>query len=128
MTESIQFLSSVEQIMRTHVSTVSAGQPITEIRAVIEANDGDPVPVIDADNKLVGVVTIEDVLLDGPSTARQIASHPRMTAAPHESAFSVVSRMLSRRVDWVPVLKDRKLVGAISRRCILSAFGEMHEA
>ncbi len=128
MTEQIQFLSSVQQIMSTGLSTVSADQSVSALRKAVEASDGDPVPVVDGDDTLVGVVTANDVLHDGPSTAGQLASHPRMTVAPHESAFSVVSRMLSRRVDWVPVLKDRKLVGAISRRVVLSAFGESRYA
>ncbi len=126
MTEAVQFLGNVEQIMKTHVSTVYADQSITKVRAVVEANNGEPVPVISTDNTLIGMITADDVLMDGPSTAGQLASHPRMTVAPHESAFSVAKRMLSRRVDWVPVLRNRKLVGTISRSCILSAFGEVH--
>lgn len=126
MTEAVQFLGNVEQIMRTHVSTVSVDQPVSAVRAVIKSNDGDPVPVVAADNTLVGVITADSVLVDGPVTARQLAARPRMTVAPHESAFSVANRMISRRIDWVPVIKNSKLVGTISRRCILSAFGETH--
>lgn len=124
MTEAVQYLSNVGHIMKTRIATVTADQPIAAARKIVEANEGDPVPVIDANDRLIGVITGDDLLMDGPSTAGQISSHPRMTVAPHESAFSVVTRMLSRRVDWVPVLQNRKLVGTISRGCILAAFGE----
>lgn len=128
MRESVPFLSNVEQIMKTHVATVTANQSVSTVRAIAEENDGNPVPVVDQDNRMIGVVTADKLLVDGTSTAGQLASHPRMTVAPHESAFSVASRMLSRRVDWVPVIQNRKLVGTISRDCILAAFGETNRA
>ncbi len=126
MTEASQYLSSVEQIMRTQPLSVFADDSIAVVKKVFDATDGEPVPVVDATDTLIGVITASDLLVDGLSTARQLATHSRMTVAPHESAFSVASRMLRRRVDWVPVVKNRKLVGTITRNCILSAFGEMH--
>lgn len=128
MTEAVQFLSSVEQIMRTQVPTVSADHPVSEVRDIIEANSGEPVAVLRPDSTLIGVITSDKLLMDGPSTAGQLTSHPRMTVSPHESAFSVARRMLARRVDWVPVLQNRRFVGIISRRCILAAFGEQQRA
>ena len=128
MTQSIQFLSNVEQIMKTRVVAVSINQSVRESRTIVERNNGDPVAVVDVNDNLIGVITWTDVLTNEPTTAGKLASHPRMTVGPHESAFSVISRMLSRRVDWVPVIANRKLVGTISRRCIMSAFGELHRA
>ncbi len=126
MTEAVQFLSDVEQIMRTAVPAAYADQPISAVKKIARDNDGDPVPVIESDHTLRGVINADSLIFDGPSTAGQLASHPRMTVAPHESAFSVARRMISRRVDWVPVVKDRKLVGTVTRSCILSAFGELN--
>ncbi len=128
MTETMQFLSSVEHIMNARVPVVFADESIPNAKAIVEANDGDPVAVIDAHRSLVGVLAEDSLLEQQPITAGEAAFAPRMTAAFHESAFSVVSRMLSRHVDWVPVLKQGKFIGAVSRRCVMSAFGESHRA
>lgn len=124
MTQLKQFMSSVEHIMLSPATVVSPNESTANVRTVLENNDGDPVAVVNPDYSLKGIITTDAVLFDGPSTAGQLALAPRMTVAPHESAFSVVSRMLKRRIDWVPVLRDGKLVGTISRRCVMSAFGE----
>ena len=126
MTQSKQFLSSVEHIMSSPATAVSSSDSAASVRSAIEANDGDPVAVVNPDNSFKGVVSIDAVLFDGPSTAGQLALTPRMTVAPHESAFSVISRMLKRRIDWVPVLQGGKLVGTISRSSVTSAYGETY--
>ncbi len=126
MTQSIQFMSSVEHIMTPPVTVVSPHDSAEDARAAIQANDGDPVAVVTSDNQLNGIVSADAVLFDGPSTVGQLSTTPRMTVTPHESAFSVVSRMLRRRIDWVPVLQEGKLVGTISRKGVMSAFGETY--
>lgn len=128
MTQPAQFMSNVEHIMTAAGHVVSSEDSISTARAAIEANDGKPVPVVNADYSLKGVVTGDALLMDGPATAGQLAVAPRMTVASHESAFSVVSRMLRRNVEWVAVIKDGKLVGTVSRDCVMSAFGEMRGA
>ena len=124
MTDSIQFLSSVQHIMNTHGPVVSADDSIANAKVVIESNGGGPVPVIGPDGAFKGVLSPESLLMNGPTLVGMLVKRPRMTVAPHESAFSVVSRMLARRIDWVPVLNHNKLVGTISRACVMSAFGE----
>ncbi|MDA0232087.1 MAG: CBS domain-containing protein [Chloroflexi bacterium] len=124
----MQFLSSVEHIMNAHSPVIHKDESIASARAVIDANNGNPVAVVGPDGALVGMLSSDALLRDGPATAGQLASRARMTVAPHESAFSVVSRMLSRRIDWVPVIKQGKVVGTISRSCVKSAFGETHTA
>ncbi len=128
MTGQAQYLSSVEHIMNANAPVVLAGESIPNARAIIEANNGVPVAVVDPDNTLKGVLTSEALVIDGYANAGQAASSPRMTVAPHESAYSVVSRMLARRVDWVPVLRQGKFVGTLTRDCIKSAFGETRPA
>ena len=128
MTESLQFLSSVQHIMDPHAPVVSADESITNARAAIEANGGNPVAVVGSDGVFKGMLSSDSLLLNGPSPVGLLATRARMTVAPHESAFSVVSRMLARRIDWAPVLNQGKFVGTISRSCVMSAFGESHTA
>jgi CBS domain-containing protein len=110
--------------MDVHSPVVSVDESIANARAVIKANGGSPVALVGPEGEFKGVLSSGALLVDGPNTAGQLGERARMTVAPHESAYSVVSRMLSRRIDWVPVLKQGKLVGTISRDCVMSAFGE----
>ncbi|MDA0676764.1 MAG: CBS domain-containing protein [Chloroflexi bacterium] len=125
MTTQAQFLSDVAHIMDVHLTIVSADTPAYQARSIIEANNGEPAAVLSSDGKFKGVLTSDALMVDGPFTAGDLASRVRMTVAPHESAFSVISRMLSRRVDWVPVLKNGTLVGSLTRRSVLTAYGEL---
>ena len=125
MTTQAQFLSDVAHIMDPHPTIVSADTPAHHARTIVDDNNGEPVAVLSRDGKFHGVLTSDALLMDGPYTAGDLASRTRMTVAPHESAFSVVSRMLSRRVDWVPVLKNGTLVGILTRRSVLAAYGEL---
>lgn len=128
MNEPIEFMSSVEHIMNVHVPVIAPGETIRSARAAIEANGGDPVAVVAIDGTFKGMLSSDSLLVDGPMTVGKLTSRVRMTVGPHESAFAVVSRMLARRVDWVPVLKEGKFLGTISRSCVTAAFGEMHTA
>jgi CBS domain-containing protein len=126
MTTQAQFLSDVAHIMDIHTPVVSSDMPAHEARAVITDNDDEPIAVVSQDGKFRGVLTSDSLLVDGPYTTGDLMKRARMIVAPHESAFSVISRMLSRRVDWVPVLKNGTLVGSLSRHSVLAAYGEMH--
>ena len=126
MTQSPTYLSNAGHIMDIHPPVVYADEPVTAARAMVEANAGEPVAVIERDGIFVGVLLPGSVLLDSLSTAGMLASRVRMRVTPNEPAFGVVSRMLARRVEWVPVIEDGKLLGIITRRCVRTAFGETY--
>jgi CBS domain-containing protein len=125
MTTPAQFLSDVAHIMDVHLTIVSADTPADSARSIIDDNNGEPAAMLSSYGKFKGVLTSEALLVDGPFTAGDVASRARMTVAPHESAFCVLSRMSSRRVDWVPVLKNETLEGSLTRRSVLAAYGEL---
>jgi CBS domain-containing protein len=125
MTTPAQFLSDVAHIMDVHLTIVSADTPADSARSIIDDNNGEPAAMLSSYGKFKGVLTSDALLVDGPFAAGDVASRARMTVAPHESAFSVLSRMPSRRVDWVPVLKNETLEGSLTRRSVLAAYGEL---
>ena len=125
VTQQIQFLSSVEQIMDTDVHWILDDEPISYVRSLFDEGDGRPVAVVDHEHRLIGTLTETDDLADERMTAGQVASRARRVASPGDSAFDVASSMLEKNVDWIPVVSDGKLVGSLSRDCVLAAFGEM---
>ena len=126
MTQSQAYLSNAGHIMDVSTPVVYADDPASAARATIEANGDGPVAVIERDGTFRGVLMPGSVLLDTLSSAAMLASRPRMTVSPSEPAFAVVSRMLARRVEWVPVVDQGKLQGVITRRSVRAAFGETY--
>ncbi len=124
MTQQIQYLSSVEHIMNSDTRWVLADESISSVQEMLNEDHTSPVAVVDHQHRFVGFVNAGDELLDQVLTAGQAAVRARMTVSPDESAFTVVSGMLEKNLDWVPVLHNRKLIGSLSRDCVLSAFGE----
>jgi CBS domain-containing protein len=128
MTQSPPFLSSVEHIMNDHAPFVYAEETVASVRAAIEANNGAPVAVIEADGRFRGSIDANSVIVDSVATAGALARRAPLTARIGESAFNIVSRMLSRRIEWVPVLESGKLVGVVTRAGVKTAFGETYSA
>ena len=54
MTQQIQFLSSVEQIMDTDVHWILDDEPISYVRSLFDDGDGRPVAVVDHEHRLIG--------------------------------------------------------------------------
>jgi signal-transduction protein with cAMP-binding, CBS, and nucleotidyltransferase domain len=126
MTDSVQVLSSVEHIMNTYAPMVSADESFVNAKAMMNANGGNSVPVVGPDGAFKGVLLSDSLATHGPSSAGRMATSARMTVAPHELAYSMVSLMLARRIEWVPVLKHGQVRWYDSRASVKSAFGEWH--
>jgi CBS domain-containing protein len=84
-------------------------------------------PVVDANNHVLGVVTEFDLLKavrDGKDLqtvkAEEIMGHPAVSVEEDDSLESVIDKMTTHHIIRVPVVRNGKLVGVISRADILS--------
>ncbi len=84
-------------------------------------------PVVDPSNRVLGVVTEFDLLKavqDGKDIqtvkAEEIMGTPAVCVEEDEPIESVINKMTVHHVIRVPVVRDGKLVGVISRADILS--------
>ena len=123
MQQSPPFLSHAEHIMDPDPVIVYADEPVSVIAAL--SADLDHVAVVDDMGAFCGVISPGAVIIDSLATAGSLAEKPAVSATLGEPAFDVVSRMLARRVDWVPVIDDGRLRGVITRRCVKAAYGEL---
>lgn len=138
-------------LMTTEVVTVRPDTPVPDIaKALIERNVS-AVPVVDADGKLLGIVSEGDLLIreeigsDRPrswwlallSTSEEeardyVRTHGRraehvmtrdVVTIEDSAPLAAIARLLeTKRVKRVPVVKDGKLVGIVSRADVLRAF------
>jgi CBS domain-containing protein/mannitol/fructose-specific phosphotransferase system IIA component (Ntr-type) len=126
---------TVRDVMTDHPRTVLAETPLKEAaRTMVRAGLG-ALPVIDAERRVVGMVSEREVIrhllttqvfsgadvrsslspLSGPRTVRDVMSRQVMCVAPEQPIAEVASLMSNKDVDRVPVVREGQLVGFLTR-------------
>jgi CBS domain-containing protein len=143
--------STVKDVMSTHVIAVRRSAPYKELAAMLHAQRVSAFPVVDEDNKVIGVVSEADLLTKealeaGASgglgrlvhprerskadavTAAELMTRPPVTIGPDEPVAVAARLMRSRRVKRLPVVSDDgRLIGIVSRSDVLSVFSRTDE-
>jgi CBS-domain-containing membrane protein len=137
--------STVRDVMSTHVIAVRQGAPYKEIAAMLHEQRVSAFPVIDDDNKVIGVVSETDLLtkeaLEGTVprtllsrqervrkqtnaiTAADLMTKPPVTIGADEPVTRAARLMFDQRVKRLPVISDDgTLIGIVSRSDVLSVY------
>jgi CBS domain-containing protein len=143
-------------IMVTNVITVRPDADVAEVAKVLLAKRISALPVIDANDKLVGIVSEGDLLRRAESgteherswwlrllmgreslAAEYVREHSRkvadvmtrhIIAADPDTPVGEIAALLERnRIKRVPILVDGKVVGIVSRANLLQALATMAE-
>lgn len=138
--------ATVKDVMSTHVIAVREFASFKEIATRLREQRVSAFPVIDLDNKVIGVVSEADLLpkeaLEGtvPSvlhslgrsreqsrinavTAADLMTRPPVTIGPDEPVTRAARLMYSRRVKRLPVTnEDGRLIGIVTRSDVLSVY------
>jgi CBS domain-containing protein len=146
----------VGDVMTTKVMAVQPDTRVDEIARLMSQYGISGLPVVDADNTVVGVVTELDMIvrnthfklpnfififdnmipLEMPghyrdrlekvlgTTAREIMSEPAVTISPDATIEELAELMVDRRMNPIPVVKDDRLVGIVSRSDIIRLIAE----
>ncbi len=117
----------VSEAMTEEVLTIPESFPATEIyeRYFSSSQKHRGFPVVDANEKLVGVLTISDVMemsLSEPEaglTARDLIRLDPIVAHPEETCREAAERMAESGIGRLPVLSGGKLIGIITRSDLL---------
>lgn len=145
------------EIMSRNVITVGPATSVREIAALMTANRISGIPVVSDDGTVVGIVTESDLLhraeigteptrkwwlrffSDPDALAREYTkTHGlkaadvmtrQVTSVEEETDLNDIADTLqSRKIKRVPVLRDGKLVGIVSRADLVRAFGQSQVA
>jgi CBS-domain-containing membrane protein len=138
--------STVKDVMSTHVLAVRPKAGYKEMAAMLRERRVSAFPVIDHDNKVIGVVSESDLLvkvaLDGTVpgvlrgltqrhvraqvtglTAADLMTRPAVTIGPNEPVGHAARLMYSKRVKRLPVVSDDgTLIGFVTRSDVLSVY------
>ena len=140
--------STVNDVMSTHVMAVRPTAGYKEMAALLREQRVSAFPVVDEDNKVIGVVSESDLLvkeaLDGTVpgvlrgltqrhvrsqvtglTAADLMSRPAVTIGPDEPVSHAARLMYSKRVKRLPVVSaDGTLIGIVTRSDVLSVYSK----
>ncbi|KOU22594.1 CBS domain protein [Streptomyces sp. WM6372] len=122
----------VADLMTEEVASATPDTPFKEVAKLLAQYDVSGVPVLDDEDRVVGVVSQTDLLAHTarhnssvavPPSAGDVMSAPAVTVHPEETAADAARLMTRRSVERLPVvdLEDR-LVGIITRRDLLRTF------
>ena len=138
----------VRDVMTPNVVSVAADMPVPEIAKLMLDRRISAVPVIDAKQHVVGVISEGDLIrrpelgTDKPRSrwlrffmsdedrahdyvkthglhAREVMSQPVVSVSPQATLTDVVDLMTTRRIKRVMVLEHGKLVGVVTRSDLL---------
>jgi CBS domain-containing protein len=138
----------VKEIMTKDVITVSPHTSVREVVSLLLQHHFSGIPVVSENNELVGIVTEADllyriklpaikILLEkeevycdpkpiihkyrkiGGQTAQDVMSSNPVVISEEENIESAVDQMIHHKVNPIPVIRSKKLVGIISRSDIM---------
>lgn len=92
--------TTVAEVMRTDVDVINVAEKDSDVARLFEDHDLISAPVVDDDNKLLGRITIDDVV----DVIREDAEQALMSMAglsPEDDFFSPVVRSMRRRSIWL---------------------------
>jgi CBS domain-containing protein len=127
----------VKDIMSKNVITVTAATPVSEVIDLVLEKRINGVPVIDANGRLCGILTItnlfrmlDSLLFDDPlnnyrrditMAVDEIMTKDIHSIGPEMTVKEVVHLSLYKDIHTFPVIEDSTLIGIIGKRDILKA-------
>lgn len=113
----------VRDVMTSPVDTVGPDALLSEVAERLRRGRYTGMPVV-RDGKVVGIISVSDLRRAerGERTHLAVAScmaHKVVTAPPEESLESALERMVKRDVGRLPVVRNERLIGIITRSDLL---------
>ena len=124
----------VNKVMTKEVITVRADTPIYDALHLLKVNKISGLPVIKDDRTLIGMLTEKDVLqiLINPkvavnATVEQYMTRKLVTFGEEDDIIDICKFFIRMPFRRVPIVKDGKLVGIVSRRDIVGLILQMRD-
>jgi CBS domain-containing protein len=117
---------TVADVMVANVLVVHSGDSIDDAVALIVDSRITGVPVVDEENHILGIVAESDVLGKAGSTVDEVMTRDVITTDEHATLDSAAEIMLTRRIRRLPVARDGKLVGILTRADLLRHVRHTH--
>lgn len=113
----------VEDIMIPDPISLNVNDSISKWKQLIAESKHERYPVVDEENKVIGVVTLKDLHLDSQpdDPIGKIMSKVPITFTPKTTVAYAAHVMAWESIEICPVVDGRKLVGIVSRQDVIKA-------
>ena len=116
-------------IMTRKVCTIHPEASVQEVAQLLSRQRISGAPVVDADGMIIGIVTEADIISKaGPEGLRvaDIMSHEVIAVKEETSVNEIATLLTARKIKRVPVVRNGKPVGIVSRADIVDAVAQGH--
>ncbi|MFF8381631.1 CBS domain-containing protein [Streptomyces sp. NPDC015661] len=114
---------NVGGLMTGGVVSATPATSFKEVAKLLAEHDISGVPVVDEDDRVLGVVSESDLLAHREPTAQGLMTAPAVTVHAEQSAADAARLMVRRGVERLPVVdEEERLVGIVTRRDLLCVF------
>jgi CBS domain-containing protein len=115
-------MTPVKEVMTTQVVSFREDTPVEEIADRLAIGHITGAPVVTEDGFVVGIVSEVDVFSKHGTVARDIMS-PHVISITEDTGIDAAARLLAgERIRRLPVLRQGRLVGLLSRSDVLEFF------
>ncbi len=116
----------VHEIMSTKIFTVLPNDLASLVKSIMNWKNIHHVPVVDARENLVGIITSKNIDLSEQTDLTELAEvkdimvNEVVTAGPQMMANEAARLMLDKKIGCMPVIEDGRLVGIVTRNDIVT--------
>lgn len=113
----------VEDIMETDAEFVMVNDTVSSIKEMMRKTGHSKFPVLDENEKLVGIVTAKDLAADisESEVVSKIMTKDTIVVTPKTSVAYIAHIMTWEGIKLIPVVEGRKLKGIVSRQDVMKA-------
>lgn len=116
-------------IMTRKVCTIHPEASVQEVAQLLSRERISGAPVVNAEGMIIGIVTEADIIskIDPKNMlVADIMSHEIIAVKEETSVSEIAILLTERRIKRVPVVRNGKLVGIVSRADIVNAVAQGH--
>ncbi|MGM0783528.1 MAG: CBS domain-containing protein [Pseudomonadota bacterium] len=126
--------TTVRDIMSRDCYRVTGNTSVTTLAEGLALHRLPGVPVVDSHDHLIGFISEQDVLgkvlesaylNDEPPLVNELMRHEVLSVTPTKSITDLAQEMLGPKPKVYPVTEQKRLVGIVTRRDVLSALLRM---
>jgi CBS domain-containing protein len=114
-------------IMTPDVVVVPPDMPVEEVGALLVDNRIHGAPVVDDSGRLVGMVSLVDLVGRTGDTAEDVMTPDPVCAGEETPVEEIAGMMLEQAIRRVPIVREGRVVGIISASDIIGLFLNLHE-
>ncbi|MHA1649442.1 MAG: CBS domain-containing protein [Candidatus Helarchaeota archaeon] len=114
-------------LMNIDITFVRSDEKVAAVDLLMVRKTLGGVPVLDKNDKLVGIITQRDIMLSrfrtsiaGMTVDNLMTKNP-ITVSPDASLKEILTLMLKHNIERLPVLENGKLIGMVEPNSILYA-------